>query len=278
VFGLAVDWIHSLLYWTDSGRKTIEVCSVFDPNNTRAVLITEIYRPKAITINVVDSFIVWTNWEPQPKIEIAAQDGTNRKIIVEKRLKSPYGITVDTKEKRIYWVDGGLSTIYACDFDGKHRAIIFYSPDHLKDAFFIDVFDKTFYWSTASLGTLFSGYKISEMKYHVKEIVFNSKIIMDFKIVHKSKQPLSHNRCNVTKCSHLCLPHNKTCYVCICPVTYDSTSCLYNVTEKIPTSKRYSFFKRSKVMKSIISKPICSDTFEMKDPHLEEDYLKTIDI
>ncbi|RWS23927.1 hypothetical protein B4U80_13292 [Leptotrombidium deliense] len=266
VDGIAVDWIHDLLYWTDRDRKTIEVCSINNPNDTRSVLITELDKPRGIAVNVVQSFIVWLNCGQQPKIERAAQDGSNRKIIVEKDLGNPNGITIDYTEKRIYWLDTAISKISACDFDGSHREIILHSPHYFSEAFSINVFESVIYGSSRKLGLIFRFIKISENEYKFKPTIINAKSINDLKIVHESKQPLTHNRCKSSKCSHLCLPHNETCSVCICPVNHilkiDGLSCVKNVTENHHTSERYSFFKKVKIKASRISNANCFNEFE----------------
>lgn len=51
--GLALDWIHKNLYWTDTGNNRIEVLSVRDPGNLwRKVLVnTNLDEPRAIVVD-----------------------------------------------------------------------------------------------------------------------------------------------------------------------------------------------------------------------------------
>lgn len=58
--GLAVDWIHDLVYWTDTGKNTIEVADVRDGRNRAIIASDGLDEPRAIVVNVVDGFIIWS--------------------------------------------------------------------------------------------------------------------------------------------------------------------------------------------------------------------------
>lgn len=50
--GLAVDWIHDLLYWTDTGKDTIEVMDL--KTNKRRVLFDQgLDEPRAIAVDPI---------------------------------------------------------------------------------------------------------------------------------------------------------------------------------------------------------------------------------
>lgn len=51
--GLAVDWIYNHLYWTDTGKNTIELSNL--EGNMRKVLITDnLEEPRAIALNPIE--------------------------------------------------------------------------------------------------------------------------------------------------------------------------------------------------------------------------------
>jgi Low-density lipoprotein receptor repeat class B len=51
------------------------------------------------------SYMFWTDWGREPRIERADMDGLNRLTLITHNLGWPNGITVDTKTSRIIWVD-----------------------------------------------------------------------------------------------------------------------------------------------------------------------------
>ena len=65
----------------------------------------------------------WTDWGENPKIERAGMNGdpATRKIIVDKDIDWPNGLTVDYEERIIYWADARQSYIASVDYDGKNR-------------------------------------------------------------------------------------------------------------------------------------------------------------
>lgn len=48
--GLAVDWVHRHIYWTDSGSKTISVATV-DGRRRRTLFSRDLSEPRAIAVD-----------------------------------------------------------------------------------------------------------------------------------------------------------------------------------------------------------------------------------
>ena len=66
----------------------------------------------------------WTDWGLPAKVERASMDGKERTILISTGLESPYGITIDYSEQKIYWVDASLDKIEYCNPDGTGRVTL----------------------------------------------------------------------------------------------------------------------------------------------------------
>lgn len=49
--GLAVDWVHKNLYWTDTGKNRIEVLSLKRPEWRRTLVSSGLDEPRAIVVD-----------------------------------------------------------------------------------------------------------------------------------------------------------------------------------------------------------------------------------
>ena len=49
--GIAIDWVARNLYWTDSGKRVLEVASLDNPNLRRVLVDTQVRNPRGIAID-----------------------------------------------------------------------------------------------------------------------------------------------------------------------------------------------------------------------------------
>lgn len=77
--GLAVDWVHGLLFWTDTGLDKINVLDL--TNRKRRVLFDKnLDEPRAIAVDPIAGLIFWSDWGHQARIERAGMDGQHRVV------------------------------------------------------------------------------------------------------------------------------------------------------------------------------------------------------
>ncbi len=54
--GLAIDWIHDKLYWTDSGTSRIEVANL-DGTHRKVLLWQNMEKPRAIALHPIEGYV-----------------------------------------------------------------------------------------------------------------------------------------------------------------------------------------------------------------------------
>lgn len=59
--GVAVDWIHDLIFWTDSGTRRVEVASL-DGTKRHVLIASDLDKPRAITVHPGEALVFWTDW------------------------------------------------------------------------------------------------------------------------------------------------------------------------------------------------------------------------
>ena len=87
----------------------------------------------------------WTDWGKHPKIERAGLDGSQRVILVNTSVVWPNGITIDYRNKQIYWADAKLDKIEVMNLDGSNRRSVL--NDKLPHVFGFTVLGDRLFWT-----------------------------------------------------------------------------------------------------------------------------------
>lgn len=254
--GLAVDWIYSHIYWTDSEKNTIELAN-FEGNMRKTLIRDQVQEPRAIALNPLEGWMFWTDWSDEARIEKAGMDGSHRTVIVDHDVQWPNGLTLDLIGKKIYWVDAKLNIIGSCNYDGSGIRTVLYSPEVLRHPFSITTFEDYVYWTDWDKEAIFKANKFTGKSVEAVTSLRTLKYPMVVHVYHPYRQPDGMNQCQAVNghCSHLCLPapriNSKSPLLsCACPdglrLLPDGLMCVEKVSTTVaPTTQEISKpFKR----------------------------------
>ncbi|XP_013411103.1 prolow-density lipoprotein receptor-related protein 1 [Lingula anatina] len=225
--GLAVDWVHGLLYWTDAAAGHIQVAHIANLTEARVtnlskrktIIDSNLDQPHSIVVDPTSGRIFWTDWGLNAKIESANLDGSDRKVLVHENVLWPTDLVIDYDNRRLYWTDPKARTIETINLNGRDRQIVKQFAKSEDPPYWIDVFEKELYvtsYKNRSIITVdkFGTDNSSSLHFRDQGLYMGGVFV-----VYNYKQRINtQNACANVKCGNnaLCLPVHDNLTTCVC--------------------------------------------------------------
>ncbi|XP_048744811.2 low-density lipoprotein receptor-related protein 4-like isoform X2 [Ostrea edulis] len=203
--GLAVDWVSNNLYSVDPKYNWIMMIALKEnmTENTavyKLVVKTDLDNPHGLAVHPQKGYLFWSDWGFYPKIEVSDLLGLNRRTIVSDNMLTPRGITIDYKEKLLYWVDSQKNTIESVQFNGNSRRII---VSHAGAKFFgVAVFEK-YIFATEQLDGHLRIYDKNTGKGYINYQL--GYIPYDIMMYDEESQAGNSSECDELNCDQICV-------------------------------------------------------------------------
>ncbi|XP_032392314.1 low density lipoprotein receptor a [Etheostoma spectabile] len=217
--GIAFDWIHGNLYWTDSIRSSVSVVTA-DGSRRKTLFHQGLSKPRGIVVDPHSNFIYWTDWGNPAKIEKAGLNGGDRTALVTDNIVWPNGISLDLVNQRLYWVDSKLHTLSSIDVQGGGRRTIIVDEHRLAHPLGLTVFEEKVFWTDVSNNAILSANRLTGED--ITPVAEHLTSPEDIVLFHNLKQTAGRDWCQVSGCTFLCLAapqvgRHPPKYTCVCP-------------------------------------------------------------
>ncbi|XP_035828959.1 low-density lipoprotein receptor-related protein 6-like, partial [Aplysia californica] len=224
VSGIAVDWLSRNLYFTDTVYNWIMMTpSTPGRAGYRIVVQDGLDSPHGLAIYPQKGYLIWSDWGARPRIEVSDLEGQNRRIIVERDILKPMGVTIDYVHDRLYWVDSAKFTVEAVQLDGLGRQLIHKVEDITLTG--IALYQDFIFLTERKLATL----RVLDKKTPVKSYKLGRNPF-DIMMYDGSQQAGNSSACELLGCEQMCIHDPVTGPKCICGEGYvpgdeESISC-----------------------------------------------------
>ncbi|XP_068192271.1 low density lipoprotein receptor a [Antennarius striatus] len=216
--GIAFDWIHGNLYWTDGIRRTISVVTA-DGSRRKTLFYQDLSKPRAIVVDPHSNFVYWTDWGNPAKIEKGGLNGGDRNALVTDNIVWPNGITLDLLSQRLYWVDSKLHTLSSIDVQGGGRRTLIIDEHRLAHPLGLTLFEEKVFWTDVGNSAIFSANRLTG--HDITPVVEHLSSPEDILVYHNLKQPAGRDWCQISACEFMCLGapqvgRHPPKYTCVC--------------------------------------------------------------
>uniref|UniRef100_A0A673HGQ8 Low-density lipoprotein receptor-like n=1 Tax=Sinocyclocheilus rhinocerous TaxID=307959 RepID=A0A673HGQ8_9TELE len=220
--GLAVDWVHGNIYWTDGELRTVSV-AMADGSKRKTLVSEGLQNPRAIVVD--PHFMFWTDCGEPARIEKSGLNGADRTALVTEHIAWPSGVTLDVMSGRLYWVDSKLHTLSSIGVNGDRRHTLIQDQQTLPHPLALAVFEEKVFWTDVSNNGIWSANRVTGRD--VAAVAEHLQSPADIVLYHSLRQPSGQDWCRDVAalnggCEFLCLPapqintHSPK-YTCACP-------------------------------------------------------------
>ena len=213
--GIAYDWVHKKIYWTDSRNN-----SIYSMNTDGGQIIdmVRVERPRAIAVHPCRGLMFFTDWGrfgESGKIYRSTMAGTFKTAIVDKNLTQPSGLTLDYEDGMLYFTDAVRETIERCDFNGTRRQLLVSATIY---PFAITIDQDFIYWTDLQLRGLFRAEKHTghNMEEVVKRLDNSPRDIQIYSQRKQGKCDIEQCKVNNGGCADSCHPSADGSPECLC--------------------------------------------------------------
>ncbi|KAG7514296.1 low-density lipoprotein receptor-related protein 8-like [Solea senegalensis] len=225
VSGLAVDWIHQLLFWTSVESGSVDVATL--GSVTQRQLITGLEEPSAVAVDPLQGLLFWAQCGTFPKIERAGLNGEDTQALVTSSVHCPVALSLDVPRQLLYWVDRGKRSISRVNLKGQDRKTVVESNGYLDRPFGLAVFEGFVYWSDEVTLSVCRANKHNGSR--LQTLLTNLPSPGGIVIMQPALQPNGPSLCGRprTVCRHECivdLQSESPKFTCIFPETGQNTS------------------------------------------------------
>ncbi|XP_043266975.1 nidogen isoform X2 [Venturia canescens] len=143
--GLSIDWVSRNIFWTDSGKATLEVANM-DTKKRKVLASTGLVNPRGIAVHPYRGKIFWSDWNRNaPKLEWSNEDGSGREIYLHgDNVKLPNSLAIDWASDELCWADAGTFTISCTPIDTRQVHVV---AKELSYPFGLAISQNHYYWT-----------------------------------------------------------------------------------------------------------------------------------
>jgi hypothetical protein len=249
---LSIDWIHNLVYFNE--YDGIICFNMNHPKYRFTAISEEGNKIIHVSVNPLDSFIIYCVHDRRGRIMKALQDGSNQTLLIEEINSYPISLTIDLLSRKIFWIDIFLGKLSSIDFEGNNYQTVLKSEDLFSEKIFMAIFGEDIYLSNSLDHSIF---KINKFDPDGPKNFFfklsKDTDLHSMKIIHSSLQPNSTNRCLNHHCSHLCIPIGLDRYRCVCPEVkflgkHNTRICTESVSTKFETYHKFRGLQKNLII------------------------------